>query len=245
MTEGDAIEHWMYATGEMVRLPVRARLAEVRSAFQEIIVVDTEPFGRCMVIDGVMQTSEVDHALYDDALLAPAGPDDRRLLVLGGGDGYVALRAVERLSDLRVVLVEIEPAVLEVAERWLSPGLRQHPRVEVVVGDALEYARAAAPGSFCGVVLDLTDAPVDPRRARGVEDLYAEFVAAVVPLLRPGGWLSAQAGTPEVAGGGLHLPTLLDRLLAPHFEARERRDVYLPSYGEPNSFVSGRRPLGA
>lgn len=241
----DSIEHWMYATGEMVRLPVRARLAEARSEFQEIVIVDVERFGRCLLLDGIMQTSEHDHALYDDALLRRVGLDDRRLLVLGGGDGYVALRAVERWPDLRVSVVEIDPAVLDVALRWLNPGLRDHPRVEVIVGDGLAYAReqaARAPGSFCGVVLDLTDAPVDPSRASAVEALYEQLVQAAIPLVRPGGWFAAQAGAPVVVEGGLHLPSLLERLLAPHLVDREQVDVLLPSYGEPNSFVLGRRP---
>lgn len=235
----DVLECVVYATGGVMAVPVVRRLASRATGLQRLELVETEAFGRCLVLDGVMQTAESDHLLYDDAILAPLAAGDRALLVVGGGDGYVALRAADRVASLRVQVVDIDADVVALCAQHLNPRLVGHPRIAVDVDDAVAWADRHADRRFDGLVLDLTDAPLGD--AAEDEARYRRTLAALVPLVAPGGWISAQAGASEVAGGACHLPSLLRGLLAPHVDGLAQRDVFVPSYGERNAFLSGRR----
>lgn len=236
----DCLHTLHYETGGTYAIAVRRRLADTRSDYQHILVVDTDAFGRCLVLDGVMQTADSDHLLYDDALLRRLRADDRRILVVGGGDGYVARRVLTRAPTARVLIVDIDPVVVELAASLLNPGLFDDPRVELRIGDGRAEARTLPPGSFDGVALDLTDVPVDPQLGDDALALYRDMLATARPLVRPGGWLSAQGGPSRTAG--VDLSAALGELLAAHLVDLVREDVYLPSYAERNAFFHGVAP---
>jgi len=79
----------VYSTGECQKFYVEDVLLETESDFQKILVARITAFGRCLLLNDVMQCAEVDHHIYDKALLSPLRSKDRRILILGGGDGYV------------------------------------------------------------------------------------------------------------------------------------------------------------
>lgn len=230
------------ATGGTYAVTIRGRLADVRSEYQHILVVDTAEFGRCLVLDGVMQTSDSDHLIYDDALLRRVRAEDRRVLIVGGGDGYVARRTLTRAPEARVLVVDIDPLVVSLANEHLNPGFALDPGIDVRIGDGRAIAAALAPGSLDGVALDLTDIPLDPGQGAAVIDLYRDMLAVTFPLLRPGGWLSVQGGPSEVAGEHLDVAGILAALLAGRLADVVREDVYLPSYAERNAFFHGIAP---
>ncbi|MCB9686351.1 MAG: hypothetical protein H6738_15145 [Alphaproteobacteria bacterium] len=235
----DVLSTVLYATGGVMEIAVTQRLVERRSRYQEIVVVDTEEHGRCLVIDGVMQTASTDHTMYDDAILARLRPEDRDVLIVGGGDGYVARRVRERAPGARVTVVDIDEDVVEIASTWLNPGFVDDPGTVVHVGDGVAFARSCAPRSYDGVVLDLTDIPLDPALSEDVTDLYVRMLDAVGPLVRPGGWLSMQGGPSEVPPGEVDVATVVGELVGARLDDLVRDDVVLPSYGEGNAFFHG------
>ena len=241
----DVLSTVLYATGGVFELAVTRRLAQRTSAYQEILVVDTVDHGRCLVIDGVMQTASTDHLLYDDALLSRLQRQDRAVLIVGGGDGYVARRVHEVAPEARLVVVDIDSDVVELAERWLNPGFSTDAHTELHIGDGVAFARAQPAGSFDGVVLDLTDIPLDPARSADVARLFREMIDAVLPLVRAGGWLAMQGGPSKVPAGELDVASLAGALLEGALHDLVRLDVYLPSYGEGNAFFHGIVRAGA
>ena len=176
-----------------------------RSAYQEIVV--TDDYGRGdrrdirLFLNGNLQFSSLDEHRYHEALVHPAlaGPRER-VLVLGGGDG-LALREILRYRDVEeVVLVDLDPAVVDLARR--DPRLRglnaaafEDPRVEVVAADAFTWLRDAAAATFDAVVVDLPDAD-----STETAKLYSvEFYGLVRRALVPGGYAVVQAGSPFFA----------------------------------------------
>lgn len=243
-SSGDVIHCPVFETGGSMPLTVRRWLAHTRSAFQEITIVDTSEFERCLLLDGVMQSAVSDHELYDDGLLAPASGSERRIAVFGGGDGFVALRAVSRSPGLAVTVVEIDPEVARLCGELLNPGVFAHPRIELRIDDALRFAEehiARGGPPFDGVVLDLTDDPVAPPGAESVEDFYERIVSAAFELLADGAWVSVQSGTSAASGGHRELAPIVAGILGQHSPTVERREVYLPSYGEAAVFLSARK----
>jgi spermidine synthase len=91
---------------------------------QEIEVIQTRPFGRALVLDGALQTTEADEFCYHEMLVHPAlcaHPAPRRVLVVGGGDGG-ALRHVLMHPVELAVHVEIDEMVVQTCRTWL-PGM--------------------------------------------------------------------------------------------------------------------------
>ena len=182
----------------------------MRSAYQEIVVTESLPRlpglpGRGerdvrLFLDGDLQFSSVDEHRYHEALVHPALlPGARSVLVLGGGDGLAAREVLRSPTVSRVVEVELDPAVLELARtdprlRAANAGALDDPRVEVVVDDAMRWLRTARE-QFDAVVVDMPD-PDAPPTAR----LYSqEFYGLASRVVAPGGRLVVQAGSPWFA----------------------------------------------
>ena len=105
------------------RFRVRRELARVRSAFQDIMVFESETHGRVMLLDGVVQITESDEFVYQEMLthvplLAHGGA--KRVLIIGAGDGGVLRRVLQHKTVERAVMVEIDGEVIRLAKRHLS-----------------------------------------------------------------------------------------------------------------------------
>ena len=56
--------------------------------FQQVEIVDTHEYGRCLLLDGKMQSSQADEYIYHEFLVQPAlfmHPNPKRVLIIGGG----------------------------------------------------------------------------------------------------------------------------------------------------------------
>ena len=88
-TSGDW--HFELVTADlMVLYRIKDIIRTGRTQYQAVDVLDSETFGRCLVLDGKTQSTEVDEHIYHEALVHPAllhdsGP--RSVFVGGGGDG--------------------------------------------------------------------------------------------------------------------------------------------------------------
>lgn len=175
-------------------------IAYQHSAYQEIVVTQRGNDMR-LYLDGGLQFSTRDEYRYTESLVYPAlGGGARSVLVLGGGDGLVARELLRRPGIGRIVQVELDPAVIQLARttmRRANGGSLDSPRVEVVIDDAMRWLRAPHPdivpaGGFDAVIVDLPD-PDTPVLGR----LYStEFYALVGHALAPGGLMVVQAGSP-------------------------------------------------
>lgn len=178
-------------------LDIRAVVHRERTAYQDLSILDTECFGRVLVLDGIVQTTERDNRFYHEMLAhVPlfAHGRARRMLIVGGGDGG-CLREALRHERLSVVLVDIDEAVIRASRRFLpglSDGAFDHPRAEIVVADGAAWMRREGE-RFDVIVIDSTD-PVGPGEAL----FSGEFYAACRGRLTQGGVLATQSGVPFV-----------------------------------------------
>ncbi len=191
------------------RIELRSRLWAGRSKHQQIEVLDTVPFGRALVLDGALQTTEADEYCYHELLAhVPllAHPAPRRVLVVGGGDGGT-LRHVLQHAVERVIQVELDELVVRVCQEWLptlAQGAFHDPRAELKIGDGLAYLRDARE-RFDVILVDSTD-PVGPAEAL-ISEQFFRFAAAA---LHPDGMLAIQTGSPLLMRR--ELKTAFDRM---------------------------------
>lgn len=65
---------------------------EKRSEFQDISILESKHYGKILILDGVIQLTEKDADSYNEMMTHPAmflHANPKRVLVIGGGDGYV------------------------------------------------------------------------------------------------------------------------------------------------------------
>ncbi|MCA2245424.1 polyamine aminopropyltransferase [Mycobacterium sp. WUMAC-067] len=163
--------------------------------YQEIVVTRRGNDTR-LYLDGGLQFSTRDEYRYTESLAYPAvGKGARSVLVLGGGDGLVARELLRQPGISKIVQVELDPAVIDVARttlRGANAGSLDNPRVSVVTQDAMNWLRGPDIDRFDAIIVDLPD-PDTPVLGR----LYStEFYALAARALAPGGLMAVQAGSP-------------------------------------------------
>ncbi|MBS4021097.1 MAG: polyamine aminopropyltransferase [Dethiobacter sp.] len=174
---------------------IKETLCHFQTPYQDLAVIDTLQFGRMLVLDGMVQTTERDEFVYHEMLAhiaMQAHPNPRHVLVVGGGDGGVIREVIKYDSVESATLVEIDEAVIEVSKKYLptiSAGLTD-PRVTVLVTDGIEHVRNAI-GKYDIILVDSTE-PVGP--AIGL--FSAEFYANIYRALKKDGIFVAQTESP-------------------------------------------------
>ncbi|MDQ7819430.1 MAG: polyamine aminopropyltransferase [Armatimonadota bacterium] len=169
-------------------------LCAVRSPYQRILIASSPLFGRMLILDDAVQTTERDEHTYHEMLAhlpLVTHPSPRRVLIIGGGDGGT-LKEVLKHPVEHVTLVEIDAVVVEMCRRHL-PSIGgeafSDPRAEVVIDDGVNYV-ARAGGSFDVILVDAPD-PKGP----GLALFSPQFYAGCARLLTPQGILVAQSGS--------------------------------------------------
>ena len=157
-----------------------------RSPYQTVEVHETEPFGKLFRLDGRFMTSEQDEFFYHENLVHVAAithPQPERALIVGGGDGGSAEELLKHPSMKKVVLAEIDVAVVDIARKYLESvhrGSLDDPRLELRIGDGFQYVRETAE-TFDLIVLDLTD-PGGPSLELYTPEFYRACAARLTSL---------------------------------------------------------------
>ncbi len=191
---------WFTDRDEFIALSLRHtgdRLYRVRSPYQLVEVYQTYAYGKMLACDGMVMTTEGDEYVYHEMIAhVPLllKPDAERVLIIGGGDGGAAREVLRHSQVKEVVLVEIDEKVIEAA-RLYFPDLAQsfdHPKLNLIIGDGIEYVSKAAEGSFDVVIVDSTD-PVGPAEGLFTEAFYRD----VYRILGPTGVMVTQSESPR------------------------------------------------
>ncbi len=166
-----------------------------RSRFQEILLLDTYEYGKMLVLDGAVQTTERDEFIYHEMIAhiplftLPRKPE--RVLIIGGGDGGTA-REVLKHSPGHVDLVEIDREVVEFCRREL-PSLSaslDDERVSIHFMDGRDFIRRCS-SSYDAVIVDCSD-PVGPSKVLFESDFYRDISS----VLSDGGVFVTQSESP-------------------------------------------------
>jgi spermidine synthase len=208
-----------------------------KTEYQDVCIADTPAFGRLLVLDGIVQSSERDEFIYHEALVQPAMfavGTPRRVLVLGGGEG-ATLREVLRWPDVeRALMIDIDGELLALARAHLDEwhrGSFVDSRAEVRVGDAVEFL-ATTNERFDVVISDMTD-PVEAGPSTFC--FTREFFAAVQRVLAPGGVVAVQAGPWSPIELDLHVRVI--RTLRAVFAEAWSYPCIAPVYGRALGFA--------
>lgn len=146
--------------GQTYRLK-RKILAE-KSPYQKIELVETWEFGKMLLLDGAVQTTEKDEFIYHEMLVHPAlltHPEPERVLIVGGGDGG-SLRRVLEHPVKEAVMVEMDRRVVEISREYL-PGISREAfedeRTNLIFANGYEFLKKEGEKPFDVILIDSTD----------------------------------------------------------------------------------------
>ena len=166
-----------------------------KSKFQTVDVVDLQPFGRSLLIDGLIQSCQVDEFVYHECLVHPAllsHPCPKTVYIGGGGEGSTAREVLRHSSVERCVMVDIDADVVRFCRENLPENAKAFadPRLELVIDDA-KAVLEQSPTGFDVIIMDLDD----PLDGGPCYQLYTvEFYEMCKRKLNPGGVFVTQSG---------------------------------------------------
>lgn len=111
------------------------------SNYQDIALLDTEPFGKALVIDGKLQSAEVDEFIYHELLVHPAlvcHPNLKSVFIMGGGEGSTAREVLRHKNVKKAVMCDIDKEVVDFCRKYLVVNREAFcsSRLDLVINDA-------------------------------------------------------------------------------------------------------------
>jgi len=218
------------------------------SKYQKVNVVNLGSFGKCLIIDGHVQSSESDEYIYHECLVQPVmnlHPNPKKVFIAGGGEGATAREILRHKSVERLVMVDIDDIVIRVSKEHLPhhhAGAFENSRMELVNDDAKAWLEQTNE-KFDVIIMDLPD-PIEEVPAFL---LYTQkFYTMIKTKLNEDGLLITQSGP-----GG---PTSMGECFAPIyktlstvFPAVSPYFFFVPAFGDCNGFnlasVNGLKAL--
>ncbi len=172
-----------------------ALLFEGATPFQKVQIFATQRWGKVLVLDGIVQTTEKDEFVYHEMLthvplFASAQP--RRVMIVGGGDGGILREVLKHPID-HVDMVEIDRTVVDFCVTHmpslnLAGAIYRDSRAELVIEDAFKFMQRET-RKYDAILVDSTD-PVG-----AAEVLFSRtFYDLCRKALNPGGVLALQDG---------------------------------------------------
>ncbi|MGE5703766.1 MAG: polyamine aminopropyltransferase [Clostridia bacterium] len=193
------MELW-YTEKQTKDFGITAKISETlyteQTEFQQLDVIQTNQFGRMLVLDGCVMTTDVDEFVYHEMITHVAlhtHPNPKKVLVVGGGDGGAIREIVKHESVEKAVLAEIDGAVIEQSKIFfpeIAKELTGNPRVDVQVIDGIKHIHDHK-GEYDVIMVDSTD-PVGPA----VGLFEKGFYQGIFDALKPDGIMVAQTESP-------------------------------------------------
>ncbi|MFC2001181.1 polyamine aminopropyltransferase [Chloroflexota bacterium] len=207
-----------------------------QTKFQPVEIIRSDRFGKCLVLDGKIQSTEVDEFIYHEALVQPAmitHPCPETVFIAGGGEGATLREALSHETVKRAVMVDIDDEVIALCKEYLpdhSQGSFEDRRTELYHVDARDYL-AKCSDKFDVIIIDLPD-PIEEGPAYL---LYTqEFYQLAKDRLTDNGIISVQAGSASLTE--LLNLTAVNNTLKSVFPIVCTYKVDVPCFGMPWGF---------
>ena len=178
---------------------IKQSLVTEKTDYQDLAIIETEQFGRMLVLDGMVMTTVKDEFVYHEMVAHPVlntHPNPKHVLIVGGGDGGVVREVLKHQAVEKVVLVDIDGKVIEYSKRFLPEiaGALDNPRVEVIVNDGFLHIHEHK-NSYDVIMVDSTE-PVGPA----VQLFERGFYQGIYEALTMDGIFVAQTDNPWFKG---------------------------------------------
>jgi spermidine synthase len=202
----------------------------LQTEFQAVEYVNTTAFGHALVLDGLLQSAELDEHLYHEALVHPAmflHPNPQRVLIIGGGEGATLREVLKHATVQSVTMVDIDGELVDFCKAHMPSwhgGTFDDPRVTLLHEDGRAFLERT-PDRYDVIITDITDGLSDSP----ILALYTrEFYSLCREHLTDDGLMSVQAFTLTVHRWQEH--ALIQRTIAAAFPTARSYTAFIPSF---------------
>lgn len=177
-----------------------------RTDFQEVVIAESPTYGRVLFLDGELQSSSSDEAIYHEHLVHPllaslSGISNKKVLVVGGGEG-ATVREVLRWDASAVASVDwvdIDGDLVSLCQQhlgWADDSVRGDSRLMFCPDDINSFLDLTS-SLYDAIILDLPDPDVEMLDKAGAESdtLYGpRFRDRIMSHLAIGGGVVTHCG---------------------------------------------------
>ena len=171
-----------------------------KTQFQKIEISDLDILGRVLVLDNIIQLSELDCDRYHEVFAhIPMSNvlDPKNVLILGGGDGILA-KELLKYKECAVDMVDIDQRVCELSKKYLCSmhgSSFDSPLLNVVFEDAINFCKRST-SKYDVIFGDITDPHPDSPSSSLMSE---EAIAIYKNLLTPDGIFVVQTDNVQIA----------------------------------------------
>lgn len=154
----------------------------LNSDYQHIAILESEEFGKILILDGYLMLTEKDEFIYHEMIVhvpMSTNIDIKKVLVIGAGDGGT-IRELTRYEQIEQIdMVEIDKKVVEVCKEHLQKTACKldDPRVTIYYEDGLRFIRNIE-NKYDLILVDSTD-PFGPGEGLFTKEFYGNCYKAL------------------------------------------------------------------
>jgi len=219
--------------------------------------VSSSHFGKILLLDDNIQLTENDAPAYNEMMAhvpMMAHRNPKRVLVIGGGDGYVLAEILKHPSVTHVDHVELDEGVIQVSKEhfWWTKDLWNDSRVTLHLTDGAHFVRSAPDGYYDVIVQDSSDPEVVEEDGSTVTVLPSSVLyenqhfKEVYRILSEGGIFVFQAETYNIPSSLKGMREWRRLALKTGFETVKYATIAIPTYstGQIGMYFCQKRGQG-
>lgn len=200
-----------------------------KTKYQDVDIFESPDLGRCLMIDGAIQSTTFDEYIYHESLVHPAmltAKDPRNVLIVGGGEGATIREVLKYDSVKKVDVIDIDEELINLCKEHLEvmhKGSFYDPRVNLKFTDGREYVKNCK-DRYDVIIIDITD----PTEGTSQPLYTKEFYTYAKNVLSNEGCLVTQATSPHFS---LDCFTIIHNTLEQVFKHARAYSASVRSYG--------------
>jgi spermidine synthase len=219
-------------------------ICSLETDFQKIDIIKSPLYGRMVLIDGDVQSSQLDEYIYHETLVLPAmisHPNPKNIYLAGGGEGATLREILKCNTVTSVIKCDIDQKAIQLFMKEL-PQWHQHsffdPRVTLLHEDARANLSSQPDGSFDIIYTDLTE----PTDGGPSQQLFSdEFFQLCFQKLADNGSICLQASLLRITNHEMHGSIL--RTIQHSFPIVRSMCVYVPSFDTTWGFIYASKQI--
>jgi spermidine synthase len=146
---------------QSISLTDHTPILQRKSRYQDISIYESKHYGKILMLDGVIQLTERDADSYNEMMAHPAmfsHPNPRKVLIIGGGDGYVLSEVLKHQEVEHVDHVDLDGDVIDVCRNHFGWGQAwDDPRVTLHVADGAAFVKNVTSSYYDVIIQDSSD----------------------------------------------------------------------------------------
>ena len=192
-------ETWLDETYNNSRFGLKGNIIfRKRSKYQEIIILETENYGKALMLDGCWMTTDKGEKYYHECLVHPIMSSLKsflKILVIGGGDGGTIRECLKYKKVKSIDLVEIDEEVINLSKEYLTQiggGAWTDKRLKINIEDGFLWVKNSSDNYYDAIIIDCSDPSSFANKL-----FSSEFYLECKRVIKKNGMIATQSESPE------------------------------------------------